>query len=51
MEKMKVYHQWQDVKNSDLPSPLAARKYRTGYAQTQDYYVNHNGYSPKAIDY
>ena len=50
MEAMKVYAQWQDVKNSGLPSPLTVRKNRLGYAQTQDYYVNNNGYSPKAID-
>ena len=47
---MKLYAQWRDVKNSGPPSPLAARKNRTGYAQTHDYYVNNNGYSPKAID-
>ena len=49
-KRMKLYAQWRDVKNSGPPSPLAARKNRTGYAQTHDYYVNNNGYSPKAID-
>lgn len=47
---MKVYAQWRDVKNSGPPSPRAARRNRTSYAQTHDYYVNNNGYSPKAID-
>jgi Prolyl oligopeptidase family len=50
LETMKVYYQWQDVKGSGLPSPLAARKNRTGYTETQSYYVNNNGYAPKAID-
>ncbi len=50
MEAIKVYAQWQDVKDSGLPSALQARKERRGYAETQAYYVNNNGYSPKAID-
>lgn len=50
MEAMKVYYQWEDVKDSGLPSPLQARKERTGYQQTVDYYVNNNEYSPKGID-
>ena len=50
METIKVYHQWKDVKGSGLPSPLEARKERRGYAETQQYYVNNNEYSPKAID-
>lgn len=47
---MKVYAQWQDVKGSDPPSPLAARRNREGYAQTQAYYIQNNGYSSKGID-
>jgi hypothetical protein len=50
MEAIKVYSQWEDVKGSGLPSPLAGRKNRNGYTQTQAYYVNNNGYSPKSID-
>ncbi len=50
VEAMKVYAQWQDVKGSNLPSPLALRKERRGYQETVDYYVNNNEYSPKAID-
>lgn len=50
METMKVYAQWHDVKDSGLPSPLAARKSRRGYAETQAYYTQNNGYSPKGID-
>ncbi|MBK8036117.1 MAG: prolyl oligopeptidase family serine peptidase [Verrucomicrobiaceae bacterium] len=50
METMKVYAQWQDVKNSGLPSPLAARRIRRGHAETQSYYTQNNGYSPKGID-
>lgn len=47
---MKVYAQWQDVKGSDPPSPLAARRNREAYAQTQAYYKQINGYSSKGID-
>jgi hypothetical protein len=50
METIKVYSRWKDVKDSGLPSPLEARKDRRGYAETQQYYVNNNEYSPRAID-
>lgn len=50
LETIKVYSEWQDVVGSGLPSALAARKERRGYAETVAYYVNNNGYSPKAID-
>jgi|GEM_PF-513912 len=50
LETMKVYAGWRDVKGSGLPSPLDARRSRVGYDETQRYYVNNNGYSPKAID-
>ena len=50
LKTMKVYVQWQDVKGSDPPSPLAARRNREGYAQTQAYYKQINGYSSKGID-
>ena len=50
LKTMKVYVQWQDVKGSDPPSPLAAQRNREGYAQTQAYYIQNNGYSSKGID-
>jgi hypothetical protein len=50
MEALKVYAQWEDVKGSGLPSALQARKQRSGYAETQAYYVNNNQYDPKTID-
>ncbi len=50
LETMKVYALWQDVNGSGLPSPLSARKNLHGYAQTQAYYTQNNGYSPKSID-
>lgn len=50
LETMKVYAEWQDVKGSGLPSAIQARKERRGYEETKAYYMNNNGYSPKAID-
>lgn len=50
MEAMKVYANWEEVKDSGLPSPLARRKELRGYPETQAYYVNNNEYEPKAID-
>lgn len=54
MEALKVYQAWDDAAalaaNPPLPSAFQARKARTGYQHTQDYYERNNGYSASATD-
>ncbi len=50
MAALHVYYRWHDVENSGLPSPLQARRERTGYQETVDYYVRNNEYAPEGVD-